>query len=188
MRTALYAGIFLLALGTGCIQVELPQSSSRTTDHFSLVLPTDFKAPQTAVYIREFVSECPAKFRMLSRKGSVLKYDDFAKWAETPSVMLSSAFRKLFGCDNDDFETAKYFLDGCIFAFEKNLETNAAVLRIQYTLTDRQNDKVLFKKMINTSIPFIGDTPEAFAAAMSKAVTEQAEKIRSDIAELKTEK
>ncbi|MBR2439759.1 MAG: membrane integrity-associated transporter subunit PqiC [Lentisphaeria bacterium] len=188
MKTFVSVFILLTILCSGCIQVNLPQSSSRPTAHFSLGLPTDFKAPQTSVYIREFVSECPAKFRMLSRKGSVLKYDDFAKWAETPSVMLSSAFRKLFGCDNDDIETAKYFLDGCIFAFEKNLETNAAVLRIQYTLTDRQNDKVLFKKMINTSIPFTGDTPEAFAAAMSKAVTEQAEKIRSDIAELKTKK
>lgn len=172
---------FLLILCSGCIQVNLPESSSKKTEYYGFVLPKDFKAPETPVYIREFVSESPAKFRMLSRKGSVLKYDSFAKWAEMPSVMLSSAFRKLYGCDDDDFETAKFFLDGCIFEFEKNLDRNTADLKVQYTLIDRQNEKIIFKKVISSSIPLDGNSPADFAAAMSNAVAEQAEKISADI-------
>ena len=95
--------------------------------------------------------------------------------------MLSSAFRKLYGCDDDDFETAKFFLDGCIFEFEKNLDRNTADLKVQYTLIDRQNEKIIFKKVISSSIPLDGNSPADFASAMSNAVAEQAEKISADI-------
>lgn len=186
MKKILLSVFVLLAVCSGCVQVNLPQSSGKETKQYSLLLPSDFQAPERAVYVREFRTESPAKFKMLSRKGSSLQFDSFAKWITTPTVMISSAYRKLYGSDNEDYKTAPYFLDGTILTFERNLDTNTADLKIQYCLVNRQTDKEVFKKLISSSVPLAGNSPADFASAMSKAVLEQAGTIKKEIDNLKT--
>ena len=169
----------------GCFQLNIPESSGNQTMQYTLALPSGFKAPETRVSIAEFVSESPAKFKMLSRKGTVLQFDTFSKWTQTPSVMVSSAFRKLYGADNDDFSDTKYILEGDIFTFERNLNSNTADLKVLYRLINRADKKVIFCKELSSSIRLKGNTPEDFAAAMSQAVVDQAEKIKQDISALK---
>ena len=172
-----YSVLFFLQIVcilSGCIQVDLPEASSKKVQEYVLELPTQFKKTDFPVTIAEFGSESPAKFKFLSRKGALLVYDSFAKWSQPPSVMISNAFRQLYGYDDN----AKYLLKGVILTFERNLDRKTADLKIQYTLVNRENEKKIFKETLFSSIPLNGETPADFAAAMSKAVSEQAEKIK----------
>lgn len=178
----------LLILTVGCVQVNLPEVVGKKTAQFTLVMPKEFKKMESPVIVSEFVSESPAKFKMLSRKGTALKTDSHSKWVLPPAVMVSSAYRKLYGAENLDHDTAKYMLEGDLFTFERNMDTKTADLKIQYTLIDRSNEKVVFRKLIQSSIPLGGNSPENFADAMSKAVAEQAEQIRQEIVKLEKKK
>ena len=175
----LSAGVLLL--GSACIQVNVPETRSAATSHYALELPKDFKTPNVRVAVAEFSSESPAKFKMLSRTGTTLMRDPLAKWTQSPSVLLSSAFRDLFGCDETDYSKAKYLLEGDIYVFERNLDTKTADLKVLYRLVRTDNNEGVFAKPLVSSVPVKDDSNKAFADAMSKAVVEQAEKIRQEI-------
>lgn len=167
-------------LVAGCIQVNLPEKGKGTpTVHYTLNLPSDFKAPDVPVAVAGFVSNTPAKFRILSRKGTVLNQDPFAKWTQTPSNLLAFALRDLLDCDNHVSEKSAYLLDGDIYIFEWNLDTNTADLKVLYRLIDRKTKDVVFTRLENTSVPLKGSSSADFAEAMSQAVVKQAETIRS---------
>lgn len=183
-RLFLFFVAAVLVLSAGCFQLNLPEVQGKKTAQYTLDLPADFKKPEISLAIAEFVSETSAKYKMVSRKGTEVFVDPFAKWSSTPSVMITSAFRKLFGCDDSDNDEAIYLLQGDIFLFERNLNRNTADLKIQYVLTERESGKNVWKKELSTSVPLTGDTPEAFALAMSKAVVIQAEAVRTDISKL----
>ena len=178
--------VLFLSAGTilfhaACIQVNLPEKPAAATDHYTLNLPKNFKVPSVRVAVAEFASESPAKFKMLSRTGTVLKQESRAKWTQSPSVLLSSAFRDLFGCDDADYESAKYLLEGDIYVFERNADTNTADLKVLYRLLSRKSGEAVFAKSYESAVPIRENTNAAFAEAMSKAVLEQAEKVREDI-------
>ncbi|MBQ9771675.1 MAG: membrane integrity-associated transporter subunit PqiC [Lentisphaeria bacterium] len=177
-----YAWTLLVVL-TGCIQLNIPDSPGNQTMQYTLVLPSQAKTSVKNVAVTEFSSESPAKFKMLSRQGTVQQFDSFAKWSQTPSVMVSSAFRKIYGIDDD--VDAEYLLEGDILTFERNLDKKTADLRIVYSVVKRSDRKVIFRKELSSSVPLKGDTPAAFAEAMSKAVIEQAEAIRKNLDTLK---
>ena len=174
----------LLLLHTACIQLNIPESRGNRTVEYTLVLPSQFKAPEKKIAVAEFVSDSPAKFKMLSRQGTELQFEPFAKWSQTPSVMVTAAFRKLYGLD-DVQKNADYLLEGDILTFERNLDTKTADLKIVYRFIKRSDRTSVSCKELFTSVPLKGDTPADFADAMSKAVAEQAEKIRQDINSLK---
>lgn len=181
MRYTILFSVLAVLVTSGCIQVNIPRTESKETVQYTLLLPETFQAPDVSLIITEFSSESPAKFKMLSRKDSVLQQDSFAKWTMTPAVMVSAAFRKLYHCDDADYQNAQYFLSGNIFTFERNLDTKTADLKIRYTLVNRQLKKIVFVKELVSAVPLPGDSSADFAAAMSKAVVEQAEKIRQEI-------
>ena len=168
-----YAALFCCAAVcflTGCIQVNLPEASTRKVQEYTLVLPAHFQKPAFPVTVSEFSSESPAKFKFLSRNGALLEYDSFSKWSQPPSVMISNAYRQLYGDDDN----AEYLLKGVILTFERNLKKKTADLKIQYTLVKRDDEKEIFSKKLESSVQMKGDSPTDFAAAMSQAVTEQA--------------
>ena len=178
-----FAGAILL-IHTGCIQLNIPASPGNQTVQYTLVLPVQGKAPAKKIAVAEFVSDSPAKFKMLSRKGTAQQFDSFAKWSQTPSVLMTTAFRKLYGID-DIQDNAEYLLEGDILTFERNLDTKSADLKVVYRLLNRSDRKVVFRKELFSSIPLKGDTPADFAEAMSKAVAAQAEMIRENLDSLK---
>ena len=177
-----------IAIQTACIQVNLPESTPKKTVHYTLDLPRDFKSPSVQIAVAEFASESPAKFKMLLRKGTELQQDSFAKWSQSPSVMISAALRDLFGCDDADYEKSPFLLEGDIYIFERNLDTNTADLKILYRLVNRKNGDTVFTKLLNSSVSLKGNSPADFAAAMSKAVVEQATVIRNEIEALNKKK
>ena len=177
------AGAILL-IHTGCFQLNIPASPGNQTVQYTLVLPGQFKVPVKKIAVAEFVSDSPAKFKMLSRKGAAQQFDSFAKWSQTPSVMLTAAFRKLYGID-DVQDNAEYLLEGDILTFERNLDTKTADLKVVYRLVKRNDRSVVFRKELSSSITLKGDTQADFAEAMSAAVIAQAEKIRDNLDALK---
>ena len=174
----------ILLVHSGCIQLNIPASPGNQTVQYTLVLPEKFKAPAKKIAVAEFVSDSPAKFKMLSRKGTAQQFDTFAKWSQSPSELVTAAFRKLYGID-DIQDNAEYLLEGDILTFERNLDTKTADLKIVYRLLKYSDRTVVFRKELSTAVPLKGDTPADFADAMSKAVAEQAEKIRQDLDSLK---
>jgi len=102
---------------------------------------------------------------MLSRTGTVLKQESRAKWTQSPSVLLSSAFRDLFGCDDADYESAKYLLEGDIYVFERNADTNTADLKVLYRLLSRKSGEAVFAKSYESAVPIRENTNAAFAEA-----------------------
>ena len=187
-RKKLYLATLLPLLCTACIQVNLPENRHPAqTVQYSLALPADFAPLTVPVAVSEFSSNSPAKFRMLSRKGTELKQDPFAKWVQTPSHLLTSAFRDLYGCDDGGYETAAYLLEGDIYTFEWNQENNTADLKVLYRLIDRKTNDIVFTKLQNTAIPLKGNSASDFAAAMSDAVVKQASELKGSIQNLKND-
>ena len=185
---SLIAAAIIPLLTAACIQVNLPdKQQKKNTVHYALDLPADFKIPNQPVAVAEFSSNTPAKFRMLSRKGTELNQDPFAKWTQTPSYLLTFAFRDLYGCDDGADENSVYLLEGDLYTFERNLDTGTADLKVLYRLINRKTKDVVFSKLQNTAEPLKGTSSADFAEAMSKAVVKQAGVIR-ELIETETRK
>jgi ABC-type uncharacterized transport system auxiliary subunit len=167
---------------TGCFRVVLPEMDQKPqTLHYALQLPAESKPLPVPVTVARFISNTPAKFRMLSRRGTEIKFDPHAKWTDSPSMLLSSAFSALYGSDDANYESAQYLLECDVYTFERNLDTGTADLNVLYRLINRKTRKVIFSKELNTAIPLKGNTASDFAEAMSEAVVKQSEMIRREI-------
>ena len=172
--------IFSLLL-TACVKVDLPPPSERKTVQYTLELPDDFKCQHPAVDILYFTSESPAKFKMLSRKGAEIQLDSFAKWDMLPSVMLTNSYRILL---KGNEENALYSMDGDILIFERDLEKNAAVLKVTYHVKNRETGKVVYTGTLENSVVLSGDRPADFAKAMSQAFAAQAAELCKQLSKL----
>lgn len=178
----------VLLVMTACIQVQMPETEQKKTAHYVLLLPENFKAPALRVSVAEFTTDTSAKFKMLSRKGTEVIQEPFAKWDQSPTILLPAALRTLFNSFDSSYDKAAYLLEGDIRCFERNLDTKTADLNVVYRLTDRKSNQTVFTKTLKTSVPLAGDTPKDFADAMSKAVTEQANALCREFSAVKPAK
>ena len=121
--------LFLLA--AGCIRVDLPEQQVRETHTYDLrPLPQEERGFPCGVEILPFFSDAPARYKMLHRKGTELRVEEYRKWGQSPAAMLTRLFRSAFVPSKVTEE--EYRLSGTILQFEANEETNTADLTVKY--------------------------------------------------------
>jgi len=163
---------------TACFSVNLPRQEIRETRTFDLTLPS---APQKFTYrveIVPFLSESPAKFKMLYRSGSELKMDEYNKWSQTPSRMLTRFFRSAF---ISDVPAPLLVLRGKILTFEVDAEMKSACLAVSYSVSREGAAEPFLNQVLKTSVPMGDVSASSFAQAMSKAASVQAGELKQKI-------
>ena len=174
-------GAVLLVLGLtggffcGCFNVNLPKQEIRETRTFDLSRTSSPQFP-FRVEILPFRSDSPAKFKMLRRNGSRLIIDEYNKWVQTPSRMLTRCFQAAFQSATQ--ETPAFKLSANILAFEYEEHSSCAVLSTAYTLSLLDGQKPLFSRVLTTRVRASDPSADAFAAAMRQAVAGQIAEVK----------
>ena len=167
--------LFLLA--AGCIRVDLPEQQVRETHTYDLrPLPQEERGFPCKVEILPFFSDAPARYKMLYRKGTELRVEEYRKWGQSPAAMLTRLFRSAFVPSKVTEE--EYRLSGTILQFEANEETNTADLTVKYVFSTLRNEDPVFVRTLTVSEKRKDGSPEAFAEAMSLAARRQIREIK----------
>ena len=183
MRFLLLAVLTAAAVFTsGCFGVNLPKQEVRETVSYDLLpLPAEERNFTEEAEILPFHSDSPAKYKMLHRKGTRLSVDEYSKWGQTPSAMLTRLFRSAF--DPSKMTDRALRLSGTILRFEANDDSMTADLTVQYILTSQHSADPLLVRTLTVSEPRKENTPEAFAEAMSQAALTQIRQLKTLIRE-----
>ena len=174
-------GAVLLILGLtggffcGCFNINLPKQEIRETRTFDISRTSSPQFP-FRVEILPFRSDSPAKFRRLRRSGSRLIIDEYNKWVQTPSRMLTRCFQAAFQSATQ--ETPAFKLSANILAFEYEEHCSCAVLSTAYTLSLLDGQKPLFSRVLTTRVRASDPSADAFANAMRQAVAGQIAEVK----------
>ncbi len=128
---------------------------------------------------------------VVKSSGEVVSSDTF-RWVASPGKMVAQALMrdlsegKMFPQTlmGNDPNTAPLQLTGRIFDFSlrEGEGSSVAVLKVEVTLTNSMENRVLFKKNYNLeSKPFERNSSARFAYAMSELVRDLSQKLSSDL-------
>lgn len=163
---------------SGCFNVNLPKQEIRKTKTYDISRTATDTFP-FRVEILPFRSDSPAKFKMLHRSGTRLVIDEYSKWAQTPSRIMTQNFRSAFRSAAKQDPAFK--LSGNILSFELDEPSRSAVLSTAYTVSALDGKEPLFSSTLTNRIPVEELSAEAFARAMEQAVSMQIADIKKRI-------
>ena len=117
-------------------------------------------------------SDSPARYKMSFRRGTRIEQNEYRKWVQIPSSMLTTYFKQVFTAEFP----AAYSLAGTLIAFEADPGQHLCRLYIDYTIREKASKAVVRSGIlrIETPLPDTGDEGDAFASAMSKAAADAA--------------
>ena len=185
---------FMLLLSVCCGGCGIFSAPSYTpVRSFDLVAPTPVATGDYNVSVLPFTSESAAKFKMLTRSGVELFHDEFNRWAQTPSVLLTRYCRMAFAGDapvDSNKSLPAYNLTCAVLMFEADLKTKAALLSVRYTITSQVGGNVHRSGVLRYAVPLKSDValPEAFAEAMSVAAQRMVTDLAGIMKEASTKK
>ncbi len=130
-------------------------------------------------------------FENLSGAGQQMRYrteqyriviDSYNKWVQPPDMMISRYLMMAFAQPGGNLlDERGYILSGTLNSFEINLSSKTVLIQITCQLKERKTGAIKLRKEFSVSAAFQDNSPEAFAAAASKAMRELTEKLRDDI-------
>ena len=176
-RFHLLAVSLCMVLFAGCIQVKLPNFKIRVTKSYELP-PQPAAAFPIPVEILPFHSDSPTKFKMIYRNGNSLRENEFGKWAQTPSMMLTRFFREAF--PNSSGKNM-LVLKGKILTFEADEKTKKANLNVSYSISKEGGSEILLSFVLRNSMPMKDLSAEEYAEAMRKALIAQVNEVKRRI-------
>ncbi len=154
----------------GCFNVNLPKQEIRETRTFDIAR-TPFHRFPFRVEVLPVRSDSPAKFKMLRRNGSRLIIDEYNKWSQTPSRIMTRSLQAAFQSATQ--ESPAFKLSANILTFEFDEQSASAVLATAYTVSLLDGRDPLFSRVLTTRVPASGTSAEAFAEAMKQAIAKQ---------------
>jgi hypothetical protein len=109
--------------------------------------------------------------------------DDYNKWIQPPSLLLTRYLQSAFKQDGISSETPELIISGNIFMFRIDLQKNTASLGINYVIKTSDDDtvKITFKNSTVFSRKFEKQGPEYFVAALSECAGELVSALEKDI-------
>jgi len=181
-KLPILAALALATILTGCRGGLLGSPAYRDVHYFSL------QTPNQAGY-RGFTMEVSG-LRMLAAGRNKMVYrdascevlvDDYNKWVQSPSFLIRQHIQTFFGAPpNDATDPVELTLKGSVVVFEINRQTQNATLGVEYTIASRNDASVMLQNSVMINEPLNGDTPELFAAAMSRAADKLCATIAKD--------
>ncbi len=166
IRNTLFASALVLIAASGCS--IFPEAEYHEIQTFDLILPSHTVADGVNLSIGNFSTNCPAKFKMLYRKGgSRIFVDEYNKWSQTPGQMISNYLKAgLSGSNPVSKNTCT--VSGSVFCFEIDLDKDEAKLGVAYEIRNSEEERLLSTSRFYT-VKFKEFTPENAAQAMSEA-------------------
>ena len=178
MKPLFFSVCTAAVLFSGCISVNLPKQEIRETKTYDISRTATDSFP-FRVEILPVRSDSPAKFKMLRRSGTLLTADEYNKWAQTPSRIMTQNFRSAFRSATKQDPAFK--LSGNILSFELDEPSRSAVLSTAYTVSALDGKEPLFSCTLTSRIPVEELSADAFARAMEQAVSTQVADIKKRI-------
>lgn len=180
-------GVCIAWLSGGCGIFTKP--SYTVTHNYDLKTPTALETSGFDVTILPFASDTAGRYKMVARSGVELYQDDYNRWTQTPSMLLTRYLRMALPEDHDVRKGTEpvYELSGVVLAFEADLKTSTAFLCVRYSIMNRKTGKMLRNGLaryhipLNKKLPF----PDAFALAMSEAAEKFVMELYSVMKQLK---
>ena len=175
----------MLLLCGGC---SFFKQESVPTCYYDLGIPGNtLSSPRGDIIVQPFGSLSGERYRMMWRKGHLLYGDDENKWQMPPGSLVTKYLTLAFRTSNKSSRTEKpnVFLDGRVTAFEA--DGDCAVLGLLYRVSAPMENgargRITWLRdrsiLLREKLP--SRTPEAFAAAMTKAMEKATKIILQDI-------
>lgn len=129
--------------------------------------------------VGSFAVTGPYKQEMVYRteKNELLK-DQYNKWALTPDILLKRYLKMSFPGESSGKAGAA--IGGNILSFEADILKKEAVFTLEYRIQSNSNNATL-EKTLTFKAKLDDTSPEAFAKAMSLAVSDFAECLSSEL-------
>jgi hypothetical protein len=168
---------------TGCLW-GFGQKAYVTVKYYDLDTPAQIVLKKIQVKFLPLDSTEPSKYKMVYRdaNGQML-IDDYNKWIQTPSLLLTRYLQSAFKQDDITPETPELIISGNIFMFRIDLQKNTASLGVNYAIKTSDDDtfKIAFKNSTVFSSKFEKHGPKYFVEAMSKCAGKLISALQKDI-------
>lgn len=157
---------------------DIGKSSETSPENFSLT-------------VQPFFNNSPSSMKFYYRKDNYnVLMDDYNKWTQSPEGMLTRYLNSYFAKENDSVTADRaaekdYLLAGTITSFEIDLSKKEICFAAEYDIKKTDTNKSIKKDYFIAKIPFTENKAEVFAAAMSQAEKNFAERIKADLLKLK---
>ena len=175
-------GVLLLFVN-GCLW-GLGQKSYVEVKYYDLDTPTQIVLKKIQVKFLPLDSSEPVKYKMIYRDSNdQMLVDDYNKWIQPPSLLLTRYLQSAFKQDGITSETPELLISGNIFMFGIDLQKNTASLGVDYVIRTSEDDmlKIVFKNSTVFRQKFEKQAPEDFVAALSKCASELILVLEKDI-------
>ena len=122
--------------------------------------------------IEQLTGDSSARFKMFFRRGSRIEQNEYRKWVQIPSAMLTKYLKLVFTADD---RKPMYSLGGSLIAFEADPGQHLCRLYIDYAIREKADNSIVRSGILRIETPLPeGDEGEAFASAMSNAAADAA--------------
>lgn len=159
---------------------------------YDIGFPSDALAGETSpLNVSQFSSDALTRYKMSFRFRDRIVQDEYRKWAQSPSSMLTKYLMLAFSGDGrKPVQSAKYSLEGNLIAFEADPEQHLCRLYADCKIRRRNADDVVWAGILRIETPLTGagDRGDDFAAAMSQAAAELVKSLDRIVKSLPQEK
>ena len=165
---------------TGCVFTKEKFNPVR---YYDIGNPEAAKSP-VCLRVGAFTVTGPYKQEMICRteKNELLK-DQYNKWALTPDILLKRYLKMSF--PGEYSRESGFTITGNILSFEADILKKEVLFTVEYRITSRANSNGAVLEKTSTFKAKLDDmSPEAFARAMSHAVSDFAESLSLDLGKI----
>lgn len=176
MLRLLMISIAVLTL-TGCIFTKEKFNAVR---YYDIGNPEVAKSP-ICLKVGSFSITGPYKQDMIYRteKNELIR-DQYNKWALTPDVLLRRYLKMSF--PGESSKESGFTITGNILSFEADVQKKEVLFTVEYRIEAQTGSNVaVLEKTSTFKAKLDGNSPEAFASAMSRAVSDFAENMSLDL-------
>ena len=158
--------LLLVLIAAACSGCLFPSHKYTPLKSYDLALIGNARV-QNQFYVSAFGNDSPTRHRMLYRKNNnLIEQDPYNNWIQRPENMLSRYCSQMFPLAEKSNLSDLVEVRAVVNAFEFDLNSSEAVLGLFVTLRHKAVRKSF---SINIREKVAQKTPEAFAAAMSRA-------------------
>ena len=162
---------------TGCV---FTREKFNPVRYYDIGNPEAVKSP-ICLNVGSFTVTGPYKQDMIYRteKNELLR-DQYKRWALTPDILLRRYLKMSF--TGEPSKESGFAITGNILSFEADVMKKEVLFTVEYRITAQANSNTAAQEKTSTFRAKLEDmSPEAFAEAMSHAVSDFTENLSSDL-------
>lgn len=169
-------------LNSGC--GVLSTEPYKQTSVYDLGIPKSINKATVPVTVGRFGAEGPYKSKMILRSlGNNLHFNDYAKWAQSPELMLKRYLKLAFGTASSAGSRTRgeFVVSGTILVFEADEPSRTVSLVVDYAIKRSGSFKQLDSGRASFSTRLTTVTSDSISVAMSENAAEFADLIMKEI-------